>query len=313
MLKWISILVLGVAVITAALSGVHVMNTREAIARHNKEAAESAEEAAKQAARKADSEAKAALANENAERAKAQAKQDELKISEANLAAKLAEEEKAKHDAKIARDNRADREAAAKKAEEDRLAEKDKADAAQAKAEEARAIADAKNAEARAEADKKERERLAAQAVADEARLWELKAIDLAALEKDLNDYKKELDARELALRPEKTIKDLANIATTENAAKDDGALLLPENDPTLPKADRILARRQRIVQEEADALLSKARNMTVSRLEKLYVAAIRANRITDAEYYRKTLLSLYPDWEFTPQKNDDDAIANEQ
>ena len=37
-------------------------------------------------------------------------------------------------------------------------------------------------------ADKLEREKVSAQAVADEARLWELKALDLAALEKELYD-----------------------------------------------------------------------------------------------------------------------------
>lgn len=311
MLKWISILVLGVAVIAAALSGVHVMNTREAIARHNKEAAESAEEAAKQAARKADSEAKAAAATENSDRAKLQAAQEQRKASEADREAKRAEEAKAKHDAEAARENRAAREADAAAAEANRLAEKAKADAAQAEAEKERAIADAELAKAQVEADKLEREKVSAQAVADEARLWELKAIDLAALEQDLNEYKQELDARELALRPEKTIKDLANISSQEEEVRDDDQPLLAENDPSLPKADRILARRQRLINEDLDALLAKSRRLAISRLEKLYVAAVRANRITDAMYYRSSLKSLYPDWEFkgTQSEENEDNV----
>lgn len=307
MLKWISILVLGVAVIAAALSGVYVMKGREDVARHNKEAAESAEEAAKLAARKAESEAKAAAATENADRAKLQAAQEQRKASEAEREAKRADEAKAKHDAEAARENRAAREAEAEAAEANRLAEKAKADAAQAEAEKARAIADAEAAKAQAEADKLEREKVSAQAVVDEARLWELKALDLAALEKDLNDYKAELDARELALRPEKTIKDLATISTAQEKeqAGDDGRLL-PENDTSLPKADRRLAKSVRVIDEGVEEMLAKSREITVAKLERLYVAAIKANRITDAEYYRSTLRSLYPDWEFKGMTNDE-------
>lgn len=307
MLKWISMLVLGVAVIAAALSGVYVMNARESIVRQNKEAAESAEETAKQAARKADSEAKAAVAAENAERAKLEAVREQRKAAEADREAKKAAEAKAKLDAEAARENRIVREADAAAAEANRLAEKAKADAAQAEAAKERAIADAEMAKAQAEADKLEREKVAAQAIADEAHLWELKAIDLAALEKDLNDYKQELDERELALRPEKTIKDLVNISTAEeNETADDAALMLPENDVTLPKADRRLAKHQRLTEESLESLLAKSRAVTITKLERLYISAIKANRITDAEYYRANLKSLYPDWEYKPEKNEE-------
>lgn len=310
MLKWVSILVLGVAVIAAALSGVYVMNGREAVARHNKEAAESAEEAAKLAARKAESEAKAAAAVENADRAKLQAAQEQRKATEAEREAKRADEARAKHDAEAARENRAAREAEAEAAEANRLAERAKADAAQAEAEKERAIADAEAAKAQVEADRLEREKVSAQAVADEARLWELKALDLAALEKDLNDYKAELDARELALRPEKTIKDLATISSAqEKEQSGDESRLLPENDASLPKADRRLAKRVRILDEGEEALVSKSREITITKLERLYVSAVKANRVTDAEYYRSTLKSLYPDWEYRPKTNDVSAV----
>ncbi len=303
MLKWISMLVVGVAVIAAALSGIYVMNSREAIARHNAEAAESAEEAAKLAARKAESEAKAAVAAENADRARLQASQEQRKASEADREAKRAEEAKAKHDAAAASENRAAREAEAEAAEANRKAEKARADAAQAEAAKAKALADAEVAKAQAEADRLEREKAAAQAVADEARLWELKAIDLAALEKDLNDYKAELDARELALRPEKTIKDLSNISSADEKEKRGDAPLLPENDTSLPKAERRLAKSQRVVAEHMDELAAKSRAITVAKLERLYIDAFKAGRIVTADYYRNTLKSLYPDWEFKPLK----------
>ncbi len=308
MLKWISILVLGVAVIAAALSGVYVMNSREAQARYAREAAESAEEAAKQAARKADSEAKAAAAAENSERVKLQSVQEQRKAAEADREAKRAAEAKAKLDAEAARENRAAREAEAEAAESNRQAEKAMADAAQAEADKEKAIADAALANAQVEADRLERDKVAAQQVADEARLWELKALDLATLEKELNDYKAELDARELALRPEKTIKDLANISSAqekENVGEGDD-ILLPENDMTLPKADRRLAKSSRIAGESLEQMLAKSREVTIAKLERLYVSAVKANRIADAEYYRSTLKSLYPDWEFKGMKNEE-------
>lgn len=307
MLKWISMLVVGVAVIAAALSGVYVMNAREAVARHNAEAAESAEETAKLAARKAESEAKAAAATENADKAKLQAAQEQRKASEADREAKRAEEAKAKQDAAAARENRAAREAEAQAAEANRQAEKAKSEAAAAEAAKAQAIADAEIAKAQAEADKLEREKVSAQAIADEARLWELKAIDLAALEKDLNDYKAELDARELALRPEKTIKDLTNISSAQEKEKaGDDAVMLPEDDASLPKAERRLAKSQRLASQSIDALAAKSREITVSKLERLYVDALKSGRIVTADYYRNTLKSLYPDWEFKPLKTEE-------
>lgn len=312
MLKWISVLVLGVAVIAAALSGVYVMNARESIARRNAEAAESAEEAAKLAARKAESEAKAAAAAESADRAKLQAAQEQRKASEADREAKRADAKRAEHESEAARQNRAAREAEAAAAADARAAEKAKADAAQAEAAKERAIADAEIAKAQAEADKLEREKLAAQAIADEARLWELKALDLAALEQELNEYRQELDARELALRPEKTIRDLANISSQEAAQQDDDQPLLPENDVTLPRADRRLAKSVRIMDESIDGMLARSRAMTVSKLERLYVEAVRAGRITTADYYRKTLKSLYPDWEYKPPASADESSDGE-
>ena len=311
MLKWISILAVCAAVITASLSAVYVMNAREAEARHKKDAAESAEESARQLARKAENEMKTAQANENAERARQAAAEQQRIAAEADREAKRAEEVRAKHDSAAAADNRKAREAEAAAAADMRTAERSKADAIAAEAAKARALADAEASKAQAEADRRAREAVAAQAVADEARLWELKALDLATLEKDLNDFKDELDKREFALRPEKTIKDLAGYANTTNAADSAEAAriaALPENDPDLPKADRILARRQRLVDESMAAFAAKSRSLAEARLEKLYVAAVRAGRVTDAEYYKRTLKSLYPDWTYKPQTEEQPA-----
>lgn len=320
MLKWISLIVLGAAVAVGAYSTMRTANARESAARQKREAAEIAEDTAKLEARKAESEQKAAQANENAERARLATAEQQRIAAEADREAKKAEAEKAKHDSVIAQENRIAREKGAEEAEAVRATERAKADAAQAEAAKAKALAEAEAAKAQTEAEKLERERLAAQIIADEAKLWELKALDLASLEKELNDFKKELDARELALRPEKTIKDLANIGDSETNKNDAATLALPENDTSLPKADRILARRQRLWKENNDSMLEKTKASTTARLEKLYVAAARAGRITDAEYYLTVLKSLYPDWKLKPQtppaedsSQDGDDTANPQ
>ena len=307
MLKWISMLLLAVAILAAAGSAVYVMNAREAVSRHNRETAEAAENAAKLAARKAESEQKTAVSNENAEKAKQQAAIEQRKANEAERDARAAEAEKAKHDAEAAHENRAAREAEAQAAAAARDVEKAKADVAQAEAAKAKALADAEIAKAQAEADTLLRDKLAAQAVAEETHLWELRALALATLEKELNDYKRELDEREIALRPEKTIKDLTNIGTEEEAA-DPELPLLPENDASLPRADRKLAKSERIISSDTAAMLAKSREMTVTRLERLYVEAIRADRLTDAAFYRKTLKSLYPDWKYEAKREEAEA-----
>ena len=49
-----------------------------------------------------------------------------------------------------------------------------------------------------------------------------------------------------------------------------------------------------------ADEIMAKdARTRSVSRLEKLYVAAVKEGRTVDAAYYRAALKSMYPDWEY--------------
>ena len=308
MIKWISLLIIGIAVISAALSSVSVMNSREAIARAAAAKAESLEEAAKDAARKAQSEEKTAIANENAEKAKAAAAAENRKAKEAEQEAARLADAKAQKDLKAAKELRQAKDAEAAAAADLRAAEKLKTDAAKEEAQRQRAIADQEAAKAQIAETKQEQARLAAEMLANETKLWELKSQDLASLERELAEYKKELDERELALRPEKTIKDLANLGSEEEEPKE-GALL-PEDNPELSEAERKLAKALRLRKEQEDLRNQVSREITISKLERLWVQAIRDRRPSAAEYYRAALKSMYPDWKYKPENTQQQSTA---
>ena len=111
-----------------------------------------------------------------------------------------------------------------------------------------------------------------------------------------------------MALRPEKTIADLSWAGGEEDSVIDDKgnvtkkakAPYLPENDRALPRATRMLARSERLAGAAADDAAAKSRAAVVAALEPLYVAALKEDRVVDADFYRKSLLSMYPDWELT-------------
>ena len=127
-----------------------------------------------------------------------------------------------------------------------------------------------------------------------------------AELNAELVEYQKELDERERALRPEKTIADLSWLPDEDTEVDESGRARprkkepkLPENDPNLPRESRSLAKAERL-RGSADALLAKdARERAVAPLERLYVAAVKEGRTVDAAYYRAALKSMYPDWEY--------------
>ena len=113
-------------------------------------------------------------------------------------------------------------------------------------------------------------------------------------LNAELVEYQKELDERERALRPEKTIADLSWLPDEDTEVDENGKAhprkkvkMLPENDPNLPKETRELAKAERIRAQADDILKEDARARVVAPLEKLYVAAVKEGRTVDAEYYR--------------------------
>ena len=304
--KLVSIIAICVAVIVAGVSGVVISMQRADAARAAADKAASEETIASKRARAAEIERATAAQNARAAEAKAEgekaalaaaeAENEKLKLENENLAEKraLAAEERAKADAeaKKAADLKAAKDAELKTAKENADAERAKAQAAAdelARVEATKAIRDAETLKLKVSM---------AELAAEKQRYEELNA--------ELLEYQKELDERERALRPEKTIADLAWLPDEDTEVDENGRARprkkepkLPENDLTLPEETRALAKANRI-RAQTDVILSGAvRARVVAPIEKLYVAAVKDGRTVDAAYYRAVLKSMYPDWEY--------------
>ena len=306
--KVILIIAICVAVIVAGVSGVVISMQRadaaraaadkaaseEAIASKNAREAEIARATAAQNARAAEAKAE----SEKAALAAAKAENEKLKLENENLVEKraLAADERAKADAeaKTAADLKAAKDAELKIAKENADAERSKAQAVAdelARAEATKAIREAETLKLKVSM---------SELAAEKQRYEELNA--------ELLDYQKELDERERALRPEKTIADVSWLPDDDLDIDENGRPRprkkepkLPENDLTLPKETRELAKANRIRAQVDDILAKDSRARVVAPIEKLYVAAVKDGRIVDAEYYRQVLKSMYPDWEYKP------------
>ena len=308
----IAVAAVAAAVIAGAVAYVKNGMSREAEARLLAEAAAS-EEAKAEAVRKTE---KAA-----AEKASAEAKAAEAKAAaeaDAKEAARM-EKESAELKLKAESENRKAKEAALKVAEAERAAAKleaaaaaDRAKSAAAGKEKAKALENAEALKAAAEADRLAAEKLRSEKVIAEAKALELMKIDFETLERDLMEFKQELDERERALKPEKTVADLAWVGGTDDKVVDEKGNLrvlkkepyLAENDKSLPRATRKLAKLERELSEEEADRAAKMKADIVSLLESMYVRALREDRVVDAEFYRKNLKSLYPGWEFKGGNN---------
>ena len=310
--KIVAIVAVCVAVIAAGISGVVISMQRADAARAAADKAASEETIASKRAKEAELERAKAEQNARAAEAKAEKEKtalaaaekenENLRLENENLAEKraLAAEERAKADAeaKKAADLKAAKDAELKIAKEN---------------------ADAERAKAQASAD--ELERVEATRAIREAETLKLKVsmAELAAekqryeeLNAELLEYQKELDERERALRPEKTIADLAWLPDEDTEVDENGRARprkkepkLPENDPTLPKETRELAKANRIRAQADDILSETSRTRVVTTIEKLYVAAVKDGRTVDAAYYRTVLKSMYPDWEYKGENNE--------
>lgn len=303
----IAVTALASAVIAGAVA--YVMNgmSREAEARLLAEAKES--EAAKAEAEKKS--AKAAAEKAAAEKAAAEA--NARAQADAKEAARL-EQESAQLKLKADGESRRAKEAAAKAAEAERetakLNARAAADAAKAAADErekAKALAGAEAARAQAEADKLAAEKLRSEKTVAEVKALELQKIDFETWQRNLIELKQELEERERALQPERTVADLAWVGGMEDKVVGaDGTiktvkkeLYLAENDRALPKSSRRLARTERLIAEDEAGHADAVRAEVIATLEKLYIQALKEDRVVDAEYYKANLKSLYPDWEF--------------
>ena len=306
--KLVSVVAVCLAVIAAGTAAVVVSINRANEARAYAEAEASAEAKAEAEKKMAAKEAETAARKAESEKLNAKAKADEL------AAQKLAGE-KAKVDAKAAADNKAAAEANA-------AAEREKAEAARAARDEAKAKAEIAKAEqlkareqaaaaaakAEAEAAQLAREKLKADKILAEAKLLELRKTEFETLEHELAAWKLDLEERERALQPEKTIADLSWAGGTEdtiidaegNVKKQEKKVYDPEKDMLIPPESRKLARVNRLAREKHEAQAGATRRSVVSSLESLYVSALKDGRTIDAEFYRQSILSMYPDWKFS-------------
>ena len=302
----VAIVAICVAVIVASVAGIVISMQRSAAARAAADKAASEETIATKNARAAELERATAAQNAREEEAKAakekaalaaaEAENEKLRLENENLAEKRAiaadERAKADADAKKAADLKAAKELELKAAKEQADGERAKEQAAAdelARAEATKAIREAETLKLKVSM---------AELAAEKQRYEELNA--------ELLEYQKELDERERALRPEKTIADLSWLPDEDTDVDENGKAHpkkkvkpLPENDATLPRESRALAKADRVRTQADEILKNDSRARAVAPLEKLYVAAVKEGRTVDAEYYRLVLKSMYPDWEY--------------
>lgn len=305
-LKALPILSVCVAVVVGGGSAAYVSAKRAQQAQALAEAESARADAAAAEAKKADREAAA-----EAERARAA--EERRKEAQAQAEKARLDNETASLNATAAAENRKAKEADEARARSDADAERARRDTARAQADAAKAgkereakIAEAEASKAQAEADKRAADALKADKANAEAKLRELYKLDLESFARDLAERERDVTEREQALRPEKTIADLSWAGGEEdsvidekgNVAKKAKTVYLAENDRTLPLETRLLSRAERLAGESSAESEAKARKSVVATLESLYVAALREDRVVDADFYRKSLVSMYPDWE---------------
>ena len=52
-------------------------------------------------------------------------------------------------------------------------------------------------------------------------------------------------------------------------------------------------------MREAQDAKIADTRETVVKTMENLYVSALKEGRVIDADFYKKNILIMYPDWKF--------------
>ena len=305
--KSITIVAVSLAVVVAAIAAIIVSANRadEAKAYAEAEAAQADQAAAEAKTERAQADAE--RAKEAAEKAKAEAARDKLAAEKLANETALAEKAAAA-DKKAAAEANADaEEVKAVAARAIRDAAKLTNDTVRVERERAKELAAAEQAKADAEAAKLAQEKLKADRIIAEAKALELRKIDYETLERDLLEWKLDLEERERALKPEKTIADLEWAGGMEDTIIDDKGNVTkqvkkvydPEKDMELPEQSRRLARTNRKLRETQDAKIADTRETVVKTMEKLYVSALKEGRAIDADFYKKNILIMYPVWKF--------------
>lgn len=303
----VTILAVAVAVVSASVAAVWVNVNRTERARLLREAAASKEATAdtnrKTEAKKADAEAE----KRRAEEIKKETAQTELAKTKEEKALAEAEARTAteKRKAKEAEKATAEAQADAARAARDEARAKEKA--AQAAKEKAAKESETAAIKAQAAADALAAEKLKSEKVIAESKLLEQRQIDFTEWQRNLAERERDVAEREAALQPEKTIADLSWAGGVEDSVIDENGNVTkqvhtaydPEKDRTIPSTSRTLAKQERLAREAHDTQALRVRERVVATLEKLYVRALKEDDVIHAQYYRESLKTLYPDWEF--------------
>lgn len=312
--KTLMTLAVVVAVIAAAISAAVVSLNKSNEARAKAEAAVAKADAAEAKAREAEK-------LESAEKTKKVAAEAKQKAEAAALESAKVANETAKAEERTAEENRkakeAEAEAAKAEAEKARAAKETaalKLKTAREEKEKAAKLAEAEALKAQAEADKLATEKAKGERIVAEAKALELRQIDFQTMERELNEWRRDLEEREAALKPEKTIADLSWVGGDDELEVGSNGTVrvkakvpyLAENDKSLPRETRKLAKAERIMAEKSADHAALTRERVVGSIEKLYVQALKKGDVILADYYRQNLKSLYPDWEFKGEKQEE-------
>lgn len=301
----LSIILVCVAVISAATAAIVFSVKRAEIARSEAARAASVEAEAESRRRTVDAEKQIAAGKLREREIDAKAAEDRRlaaqlerdnqavaeRVAEENRLAGEAAARKAAADAEIANANHETARLEAQKAKDERLAAEAKAKADASRAEEAEA--------------KKEAERLRSERVLAEAKIVEDRQRDYETAHRNLIERLRDVEEREAALRPDKTIADLSWAGGLEdkivdehgNIKKLEKVVYNPETDMSLPPATRELARADRERRERKSMVSESKRKANVAALEALYDQAREDGDVLAAAYYLKCIRTLYPDW----------------
>jgi hypothetical protein len=310
MKKAVVYVAISAAVLSASVFGIVYFLSKADIAKSNAIKAES--ESAMQLSKekelrleksKAEALERTAIANqkkaeEDTKKADADFKRSQLEHEKAALDKIRAEQE---HLKAVADQKRVEAEKA--KVSDELSLQKSKESTAKAESEKAKSLAAAEEAKSQEALYRLEHEKLLAEKLLAEKFVYEMRLSDIETLEKELQEYKMELDERERALKPELTLKDLDD--SSADIIEDAKNQKLSENDKSIPFESRKLAKSERLSTEKHNEMLSSVRSNVVARIEKLYIEAVQDDRVIDAEFYRNQIKTMYPDWEFSIKKHE--------
>ena len=146
-----------------------------------------------------------------------------------------------------------------------------------------------------------------------EAKALELRKIDFETLERDLVELQRDLEEREKALHPDVTIFNSSNVSwVAETEADVIGAdqsrrrrRPSAESDYSLPVETRRLARAMRRSERELAVGATVASNAVVNTLQRLYVEALKEDRVVDADFYLHSIRMYYPNWTYQQEQEE--------